>query len=58
MAITATGGGITHTTNSAVTLDFGLVPLCYGAFEGVVTDAVSGDPVAGARITGGAPSPR
>ncbi|MDP9382060.1 MAG: Ig-like domain-containing protein, partial [Chloroflexota bacterium] len=52
LKVSATGGGITHTTSSTVKLDFGLVPKCYGAFGGVVTDSRTGQPVAGARVYG------
>ena len=51
LTITATGGGVTHSTSGSLRVDFGLVPVCYGAFTGVVSDAVSGAPVAGARMT-------
>jgi len=42
ITITASGGGISHTTQPSVTVNFGLVPLCFGAFSGLVTDATTG----------------
>ena len=50
LSVSATGGGITHTTTSSVTVNFGLVPICYGAFEGTITDAETGLPLPDARI--------
>ncbi len=49
--VTATGDGITHTTSSSVSVEFGLVPICTGALEGVVTDAYTGDPIANAEVS-------
>jgi uncharacterized repeat protein (TIGR01451 family) len=49
--VTATGGGVTNTTSTTVTVNFGLLPTCYGAFQGKVTDNVSGAPVVGATVT-------
>ncbi len=48
--ITGTGGGINHTTSGAIALNFGLVPICYGAFSGAVTDRETGLPVAGVPV--------
>ncbi len=51
--VTASGGGITHTTSSSVTVNFGLVPVCFGAFEGTVTDIETGLPLQGANTAFG-----
>jgi len=48
--IIATGGGITNTTSSSVSVVIGLLPICTGAFQGQVTDIQSGLPVPGAVI--------
>lgn len=45
-----TAGGINHTTSGAIALNFGLVPICYGTFSGVVTDRETGLPVAGVHV--------
>jgi uncharacterized repeat protein (TIGR01451 family) len=49
--ISASGGGITNTTSSSVTVNFGLLPICAGAFAGQVTDAQTGLPVPNALVT-------
>ena len=41
---------ITHSLGGGVTLGFGLVPLVYGTISGIVTDSVTGLPIAGAVI--------
>jgi uncharacterized repeat protein (TIGR01451 family) len=48
--ISASGGGITNTTSSSVTVNFGLLPLCTGAFQGEVTDIQTGSNVPGATV--------
>lgn len=48
--ISASGGGITNTTSSSVTVDFGLLPICYGAFQGQVTDIQTGSNVPGTTV--------
>src|ERR1039458_1490848 len=48
--ISASGGGITNTTSSSVTVNFGLLPLCTGAFQGLVTDIQTGSNVPGATV--------
>jgi uncharacterized repeat protein (TIGR01451 family) len=48
--VTGAGGGITNTTSSSVTVNFGLLPLCTGGFQGTVTDIETGLPVAGAAV--------
>ncbi len=45
------GGGITHEVQANTTLDFGLVPICFGAVEGFVTDEETGAPIEGAVIS-------
>ncbi len=49
--ISGGGGGITNTTSSSVTVNFGLLPLCFGALTGEITDAQTGLPVPGAAVT-------
>jgi uncharacterized protein YkwD/PKD repeat protein/plastocyanin len=51
--VTAEGGGRSHTTATRTTLDFGLVPLCFGAVTGVVRDVDTGEPVTEARVQRG-----
>jgi uncharacterized repeat protein (TIGR01451 family) len=53
LGLTAVGGGITNTASSKVSVSFGLLPLCYGAFQGTVTDATTGNPVPYASVTAG-----
>ena len=48
--VTGVGGGITNTTSSSVTVNFGLLPLCTGGFRGTVTDIETGLPVPGATV--------
>src|SRR5207253_1871416 len=52
LTINATGGGITHVATGTATVDFGLVPVCYGKVHGIVTDAETGLPIAGAIVSG------
>jgi uncharacterized repeat protein (TIGR01451 family) len=51
--LSAAGGGITNTATSSVSVSFGLLPLCYGAFAGTVTDAQTGLPVPNAVVSAG-----
>ena len=48
--ISASGGGITNTTSSSVTVNFGLLSLCTGAFQGLITDIQTGSNVPGATV--------
>lgn len=50
IVVTGTGGGITHEATGSVTVDFGLIPICYARVEGTVTDRETGLPIAGAEI--------
>ena len=52
LTVTAEGGGVTHTATSEARVDFGLVPVCYGAIEGIVTDRDTGLPIEGVQISG------
>lgn len=52
LTITARGGGIEHVASGSATVDFGLVPECEGKIHGVVTDAETGLPIAGATFPG------
>jgi uncharacterized repeat protein (TIGR01451 family) len=45
LGLTAVGGGITNTVSGTVSVSFGLLPICYGAFQGTVTDIQTGLPV-------------
>jgi uncharacterized repeat protein (TIGR01451 family) len=51
LTLIASGGGITNTTSSSVTVNFGLLPTCYGAFQGTITDTQTGLPVPYAVVT-------
>jgi len=51
MEVSATGGRITHTAFSSVSVNSGLLPVCYGAFQGTVTDSQTGLPVPYAVVT-------
>jgi hypothetical protein len=48
--VAAAGGGITNTTSSSVTVNFGLLPTCAGAITGVVTDVETGLPIPNATV--------
>lgn len=50
IVVTGTGGGITHEATGSVTVDFGLIPICYARVEGTVTDRETDQPVAGAEV--------
>ena len=50
IVVTGTGGGITHQATGSVTVDFGLIPVCYARVEGTVTDRETGLPIAGANV--------
>lgn len=50
LEVTATSGEIVHVANSAATLDFGLVPRCFGRFEGVVYDLFTNQPIPTATV--------
>jgi uncharacterized repeat protein (TIGR01451 family) len=45
MEVIAVGGGITNMIQGEVKVSFGLLPLCYGAFQGTITDATTGKPI-------------
>ncbi len=51
--LTAIGGGITNVTTTSVSVSFGLLPICYGAIQGIVTDSTSAKPVAGVSVNVG-----
>ena len=48
--VTGTGGGLTHSTDTAITVDFGLIPKKFGTYTGRVTDFNTGGPIAGAHV--------
>ena len=50
--IRATGGGLVRELRASSTLDFGLIRICTGAFEGWVTDTETGAPISGVSIVG------
>jgi len=51
--IVAAGGGITNTATNGVRVTFGLLHVCYGAFEGMVTDVTTGLPLTNATVIAG-----
>ena len=53
IVVQGTGGGITHTSDGTAEVVFGLIPACYVTISGTVTDAETGDPIAGANIRNG-----
>lgn len=53
IVVTGTSGVLTHTASGSVTVDFGLVPICYARIQGTVTDATTGAPIAGVAISVG-----
>jgi large repetitive protein len=48
--LSAEGGGITNTVTPNVSVSFGLLPICYGAVGGTVTDVQTGLPVPYASV--------
>lgn len=54
VTVSATDGTTTRTASGSLMVNFGLVPLCFGAFSGVVTDSATGLPVANASVLGSA----
>jgi hypothetical protein len=50
IVVRGTGGGITHEATGSVTVDFGLIPICYALVKGTVTDRETGLPIEGVRI--------
>jgi uncharacterized protein YkwD/plastocyanin len=52
LVVKGTAGEVTRIAGGPVEVAFGLIPICYGAFTGVVTDRDSGEPVAGVRVSG------
>jgi uncharacterized repeat protein (TIGR01451 family) len=53
LELTAAGGGITNTASSSVSVSFGLLPICYGAFQGIVTDTQTGLPLSNVMVSAG-----
>ena len=51
ITVTASGGGISHSTQPSLSVNLGLVPLCYGAFSGIVADAETGAPITTASVS-------
>jgi protocatechuate 3,4-dioxygenase beta subunit len=50
ITVTGTSGELTHNATTAITVDFGLIPKQFGTFAGRVTDADTGEPIAGAKV--------
>ncbi|KYK22302.1 hypothetical protein AYK25_02565 [Thermoplasmatales archaeon SM1-50] len=50
ITLIGTGGGLTHTTATSITIDFGLIPMKFGTFAGQVTDMDTGLPIAEAKV--------
>jgi uncharacterized repeat protein (TIGR01451 family) len=55
--VIGSGGGITNDTAGMVDVQFGLLPLCKGAFQGTVTDIETGLPVSDAQVETGGQKP-
>ena len=52
LTVVGTGGGLTREASSTTRIAFGLIPVCYGALEGYVTDSVTGTPLVGVNVLG------
>ena len=50
VVVTGTSGAIQHVASGSVTVDFGLIPICYARVKGTVTDRETGLPIEGAQI--------
>ena len=50
ITIIGTGGGLTRSTSTTITVDFGLVPKQFGTFAGQVTSCDTGDPIEGVKV--------
>jgi PKD repeat protein len=47
LIVRGTAGGLVRETGGSVSLEFGLLPVCYGTITGVVRDADTGEPLRG-----------
>ncbi len=52
LTVVGTGGGLTREAGSTTRIAFGLIPVCYGAMEGYVTDSETGAPLVGVNVMG------
>ncbi|HEY3483741.1 MAG TPA: carboxypeptidase regulatory-like domain-containing protein, partial [Ilumatobacteraceae bacterium] len=52
LVVRGTSGSIVREAGTDLTLEFGLIPQCFGAVSGRVTDQVTGNPVAGVSVFG------
>ncbi len=50
VTVTGASGAVSRSATASARVAYGLVPVCYGSVAGVVTDAASGAPIAGATI--------
>jgi carboxypeptidase family protein len=51
VVVTGRSGAIEHVASGSVTVDFGLVPVCYAKIKGTVTDRTTGDAIEGVKIS-------
>jgi hypothetical protein len=51
IVVRGVSGAIHHDATGSVTVDFGLVPICYASVEGTVTDRETGAPIEGVGVT-------
>lgn len=56
LVVRGTSGDIAHDSTGTANVGFGLIPQCFGSVAGLVTDAGTGVPLAGVRITARAPN--
>jgi LPXTG-motif cell wall-anchored protein len=50
LIVRGTAAGIVRETGGSVSLEFGLLPICYGTITGVVRDADTGEPLPGLPV--------
>jgi PKD repeat protein len=50
LIVRGTAGGLVRETGGSVSLEFGLLPVCYGTITGVVRDADTGEPLPGLPV--------
>jgi PKD repeat protein len=51
LVVRGTSGGIVRETGGSVSLEFGLLPVCYGTITGVVRASDTGEPLAGFPVS-------
>ncbi|HET8785489.1 MAG TPA: hypothetical protein VFM38_07640, partial [Candidatus Limnocylindrales bacterium] len=50
VVVTGTSGALQHTASGSVTVDIGLIPVCYAKIKGTVTDQTTGQPIEGVDL--------